>query len=72
MGSHTTNEGSGPLDVAIIGGGAIGVIAAIGFLQRGVRVTIYERAPSWPELGFTIALTGMARQCLQRIDPDCR
>lgn len=70
MGSHTINGDSGPLDVAIIGAGAIGVITALGFLRRGVRVTIYERAPSWPELGFTIALTGMARQCLGRIDPD--
>lgn len=70
MPSETTNGGPVPLDVAIIGGGAIGVITALGFLRRGVRVTIYERAPSWPELGFTIAFTGMARQCLQRIDPD--
>jgi salicylate hydroxylase len=70
MGSHTINRDSAPLDVAIVGGGAIGVITALGFLRRGVRVTIYERAPSWPELGFTIAFTGMARQCLRRIDPD--
>ena len=70
MGDHTTDGGSAPLDVAIVGGGAIGIITALGFLRRGVRVTIYERAPSWPELGFTIALTGMARQCLGRIDPD--
>lgn len=33
-------------------------------------VTTYERVPSWPELGFTIAFTGMARKCLIRIDPD--
>lgn len=70
MPSETSNGVSAPLDVAIVGGGAIGVITALGFLRRGARVTIYERAPNWPELGFTIAFTGMARQCLGRIDPD--
>lgn len=70
MGDHTVDGGSAPLDVAIVGGGAIGIITALGFLRRGASITIYERAPSWPELGFTIALTGMARQCLGRIDPD--
>lgn len=70
MGSYTMNGDSAPLDVAIVGGGAIGIITALGLLKRGVRVTIYERAASWPELGFTIAFTGMARHCLRRIDPD--
>jgi salicylate hydroxylase len=64
------NGDSAPLNVAIVGGGAIGVITALGLLKRGVNVTLYERAPSWPELGFTIAFTGMARHCLKRIDPD--
>lgn len=35
---------SSSLNVAIVGGGIIGVITALGLLRRGMRVTIYERA----------------------------
>ena len=57
------------LDVAIVGGGIIGVMTAIGLLHRGIRVKIYERAPSWHEIGAGFGFTGIARECMQRIDP---
>lgn len=58
-----------PLDVAIIGGGIIGIMTALGLLRRGFRVTVYERAASWPEIGAAFAFTGVARQCMERLDP---
>lgn len=58
-----------PLDVAIVGGGIIGVVTALGFLHRGMRVTIYERASTFHEIGAAIAFTGVARECMQRIHP---
>lgn len=38
------------LDVAIVGGGIIGVMTALGLVRRGMRVKIYERTPSWHEI----------------------
>lgn len=62
-------QGEIPLDVAIVGGGIIGIITALGFLRRGMRVTIYERAAQWPDIGAAFAFTGVARECMQSLDP---
>lgn len=62
-------KGEPPLDVAIVGGGIIGVITALGLLHRGMRVTIYERAAKWPDIGAAFAFTGVARECMQSMDP---
>jgi salicylate hydroxylase len=65
-------EHDGPkprLDVAIVGGGIIGVITALGFLHRGMHVVIYERAAKFQEIGAAIAFTGVARECMQRLNP---
>ncbi|KAL9619495.1 MAG: hypothetical protein Q9160_005858 [Pyrenula sp. 1 TL-2023] len=58
-----------PLSAAIVGGGIIGVITALGLLHRGMHVTIYERATKWPDIGAAFAFTGVARECLQNLDP---
>ena len=57
------------LDVAIVGGGIIGVMTALGLLRRGMCVKIYERAPSWQEIGAGFGFTGISRECMQRLDP---
>jgi salicylate hydroxylase len=57
------------LDVAVVGGGVIGVVTALGLLHRGLRVTIYERAARFQEIGASIAFTGVARECMQRLNP---
>ena len=57
------------LEVAIVGGGIIGVMTTLGLLRRGMRVKIYERAPSWHEIGAGFGFTGIARDCMQRLDP---
>lgn len=60
---------SSSLNVAIVGGGIIGVITALGLLRRGIPVTIYERASDWHEIGAGFAFTGLARECMKRLDP---
>ncbi|KAK7977177.1 hypothetical protein PG988_004667 [Apiospora saccharicola] len=57
------------LHVAIVGGGIIGVMTAIGLLHRGISVSLYERAASWHEIGAGFGFTGVARECMQRLDP---
>lgn len=59
-----------PLDVAIVGGGIVGLVAALGFLHRGMNAAIYERAAKLQEVGAGIAFTGVARQCLKRLNPN--
>nr|WDW19278.1 FAD-dependent monooxygenase [Penicillium meliponae] len=69
MEEHPVSAPESQLDVAIIGGGIIGVITALGLIHRGIRVTIYERAAKWPEIGAAFAFTGVARQCMEKLDP---
>lgn len=56
-------------EVAIVGGGIVGVIIAIGFLRRGVQVKIYEQASSFREIGAGISFTANAIDCMEIIDP---
>ncbi|KAL4905449.1 hypothetical protein BDW74DRAFT_185016 [Aspergillus multicolor] len=56
-------------EVAVIGGGVIGVMTALGLIQRGITVIIYERAPSWHEISAGFAFTAVARECMRRLDP---
>lgn len=56
--------------VAVIGGGPGGLITAAALLRRGVKVTVFERAPSYaPKAGggFGLAFNGAA--ALKAIDP---
>lgn len=62
-------EASRPLDVAVVGGGIVGVMTALGLLKRGMRVIIYERAADWTEVGFGFGFTAVARECMERLDP---
>ncbi|ARR53782.1 flavin-dependent oxidoreductase [Rhizorhabdus wittichii DC-6] len=43
-------------DIAIIGGGIVGLALAIGLHRRGVRATVYEAAPELREIGVGITL----------------
>lgn len=58
-----------PLEIAIVGGGVIGVMTALGLLRRGIKTVIYERASDWHEVSAGFAFTGVARECMQRLDP---
>ncbi|KAM0273159.1 hypothetical protein ACHAQH_008450 [Verticillium albo-atrum] len=72
MGSEsTTNRGAkdDPIDIAVIGGGIIGHMVAVGLLRRGMRVTIYEQSDELHEVSAGFAFTGVARECMTRLAP---
>lgn len=62
-------SGSLSLEVAVVGAGIIGVITALGFLHDGHKVTVYERAEDYHEIGAAMAFTGVARDCMKRLNP---
>jgi salicylate hydroxylase len=55
--------------VAIVGGGIVGVALALGLIERGLRVSVYERASEFPEIGVGFAFTGVARKCMEQLSP---
>jgi salicylate hydroxylase len=67
--ASNNNTTTPSLEVAIVGGGIIGVMTALGLMHRGIKVTIYERASSWHEIGAGFAFTGVARECMRRLEP---
>lgn len=42
------------LDMAIVGGGPAGLALAIGLLEKGLRVTVFEAAPEIKERGAAV------------------
>ncbi|KAL3426672.1 salicylate 1-monooxygenase SalA [Phlyctema vagabunda] len=59
-----------PIEIAIVGGGIIGVIVALGLIKRGINVKIYEQARSLREIGAGLAFTANAIRCMGHINPD--
>ena len=64
-----TDSNGSPLEVAIVGGGIIGVMTALGLYRRGIKAVIYERAPTWHEVSAGFAFTGAGREWMQQLDP---
>ncbi|KAL9110681.1 MAG: hypothetical protein Q9227_004858 [Pyrenula ochraceoflavens] len=58
-----------PLDVAIVGGGIVGLALAVGLLRRGIKVKVFEQARGFREIGAGIAFTANAIRCMNLIDP---
>ncbi|KAL5333962.1 hypothetical protein BJX70DRAFT_403076 [Aspergillus crustosus] len=56
-------------DIAIIGGGIIGAIVALGLIHRGLKVTVYERASKFTETSAGFSFNAVARQAMQYINP---
>ncbi|KAE8317718.1 hypothetical protein BDV41DRAFT_489860 [Aspergillus transmontanensis] len=56
-------------NVAIVGGGLIGVMLGLGLSHRNIPFTIYERASDWHEIGAGVALTSVAQSSMQRLHP---
>ncbi|KIA75720.1 hypothetical protein HK57_00447 [Aspergillus ustus] len=73
----TTNDISTPTlrettHIAIIGGGIIGLITALGLLHRGIRVTVYERASKLTETSAGFSFSSGARQAMSHTSPRVR
>jgi salicylate hydroxylase len=56
-----------PLHVAIIGGGIGGLFAANALIAHGLRVSLYEQAPTLGEVGASLFLTPNSVRHLQRV-----
>lgn len=56
-------------EVAVVGGGIVGLIVAMGLLKRDIPVKIYEQASSFREIGAGVAFTANARKCMSLVDP---
>ncbi|KAJ5452006.1 hypothetical protein N7445_000189 [Penicillium cf. griseofulvum] len=67
--ASNNNTTTPSLEVAIVGGGIIGVMTALGLINRGIKVTLYERASSWHEIGAGFSFTGVAQECMRRLHP---
>ena len=59
-----------PVDVAIVGGGIIGLVLALGLLKRDIKVKIYEQSRSFREIGAGVAFTANATRCMHIVNPD--
>lgn len=58
-----------PLNIAIIGGGIVGVVLAVGLNRQGIKVKVYEQSRGFREIGAGVAFTACARRCMGMIDP---
>lgn len=57
------------LEFAVVGGGIVGVMLAMGLIKRGIKVAVYEQASCFREIGAGVAFTANALQCMALIDP---
>ena len=60
------------MQVAIVGGGIVGLALAIGLRKRGIAARVYEAAPELKELGLGITLLPHAMRELAALDVDVR
>ncbi|KAL4815045.1 hypothetical protein BDW67DRAFT_191719 [Aspergillus spinulosporus] len=70
--SQSSLEGapdSAPIEIAIIGGGIIGIITALGLIHRGINVTVYERAPKYTETSAGFSFSSGARKAMELVSP---
>lgn len=58
-----------PIEVAIIGGGIIGLVLANGLVRQNFKVKVFEQAQSFREIGAGMAFTANSVRCMELIDP---
>ncbi|TLD34225.1 hypothetical protein PspLS_00161 [Pyricularia sp. CBS 133598] len=56
-------------EVAVVGGGIVGLAITCGLLRRGIKVKLYEQARAIGAIGAGIAFTACAQRCMERLDP---
>ncbi|KAI5866394.1 hypothetical protein GGS23DRAFT_594511 [Durotheca rogersii] len=60
----------GKVRIAIIGGGIVGVVTALGLLKRDMDVQLYEQARSFREIGPGLTFSANAQRCMEMLDPN--
>lgn len=68
MGSMVIDEES--MEIAVVGGGIVGLILTAGLVHRNIKVKLYEQARGFREIGAGIAFTANAIKCMELISPD--
>jgi uncharacterized NAD(P)/FAD-binding protein YdhS len=56
-------------ELAIVGGGIVGLICALGLIDCGINVRVYEQADGLRENGAGLAFTRNAVECLKLVSP---
>ncbi|KAI1213205.1 FAD/NAD(P)-binding domain-containing protein [Annulohypoxylon truncatum] len=59
-----------PIEIAIVGGGIIGLCLAAGLIKQDVKVKVYEQAKGFREIGAGMAFTANAIRCMGLMNPD--
>ncbi|RLN86432.1 hypothetical protein BBJ28_00024812 [Nothophytophthora sp. Chile5] len=59
-------------DIAIVGGGIAGATLAIGLSRANIRVTLYESAKAFGEIGAGVALAANAARAMELLAPDVK
>ncbi|ROV98455.1 hypothetical protein VPNG_08529 [Cytospora leucostoma] len=57
------------MHIAIVGGGIVGIILALGLTRQDISVRVYEQAAGFREVGAGIAFSACARRCMELVDP---
>ena len=57
-------------NIAVIGGGLGGLSLAIGLVQRGISVQVYEGASSWTDGGAGLVFAKNSMAAMKKISPD--
>ena len=57
-------------NIAIIGGGLGGLSLAIGLVQRGISVQVYEGATGWTDAGAGLVFAKNSMAAMKKISPD--
>lgn len=58
-----------PLEIAIVGGGIVGLALAAGLVHRDIRVKVYEKVPSFRPVGAGIGFTPNTKPTLELLHP---
>ena len=62
---------SGRIEVAVVGGGIVGLALALGLAHHNIGFQLYEQGTSLKEIGAGIGLGPNAVRALHRLDPRC-
>ncbi|KAL4966657.1 FAD-dependent oxidoreductase [Aspergillus stella-maris] len=68
-GETTTPSNPDSPTIAIIGGGIIGLITALGLIHRGISVTVYERSSKFTETSAGFSFSSGAREAMSLVSP---
>lgn len=67
--SANSHSGRPLFDVAIVGGGLIGLHVALGLVRRNIPVTVYEQALELKEIGAGVGFSFNIVECMNTLDP---